>query len=118
MSERAASNALAIAMEQYRLGTRDFTTVLTAEQNLYTAENNLAVAYGNYASSLTTIYRSLGGGWQLREGQEFVRGANREQMRERTNWGDLLPPTGTPEAPVPALPSATDVNSTIRAPEW
>ena len=118
VSERAASNALGIAMEQYRLGTRDFTTVLTAEQNLYTAENNLAVAYGNYASSLTTIYRSLGGGWQLREGQEFVRGANREQMRERTNWGDLLPPTGTPEAPVPALPSATDVNSNIRAPEW
>ena len=121
-SEIAANNALGIAMEQYRLGTRDFTTVLTAEQNLYTAENNLAVAYGNYSASLATIHRALGGGWQIREGQEFVRGANREQMRQRSNWGDLLPPAGAPEAAeqdkAPALPSATDVNSNIRAPQW
>jgi len=92
--------------------------VLTAEQNLYTAENNLAVAYGNYSASLANIHRALGGGWQLREGQEFVRGTNREQMRQRTNWGGLLPPADTPEIPVPALPSAADVHSNIRAPQW
>ena len=33
-SVTAANNALTIAMDQYTLGTRDFTTVLTAEQNL------------------------------------------------------------------------------------
>ena len=33
-SVAAASNALRIALDQYLLGTRDFTTVLTAEQNL------------------------------------------------------------------------------------
>ncbi len=118
LSETAAAKALGIALEQYRLGTRDFTTVLTAEQNLYTAENNLAVADGNYSTSLTTVYRALGGGWQLREGQEFVRGANREQMLQRTDWGGLLPPAGKPEPAVPALPSAADVNSSPRAPQW
>jgi NodT family efflux transporter outer membrane factor (OMF) lipoprotein len=30
----AASKALTVALDQYQLGTRDFTTVLTAEQNL------------------------------------------------------------------------------------
>ena len=118
ISDAAAGSALGIAIDQYRLGTRDFTTVLTAEQNLFAADNNLAVAYGNYSTSLATIHRALGGGWQIREGQEFVRGSNREQMRLRTNWGDLLPPSGTPTTPVPALPSATDVNSNIRAPKW
>ena len=118
LSYTAANNALGIAMTQYLLGTRDFTTVLTAEQNLYTAENNLAVASGNYSASLAKIYRALGGGWQIRDGQDFVRGPNREQMRQRTDWGSLLPPAGTPGPSVPALPSASDVNSNIRAPQW
>ena len=34
-SVAAASNALTVALAQYQLGSRDFTTVLTAEQNLY-----------------------------------------------------------------------------------
>jgi outer membrane protein TolC len=45
-SAAAANAALGIAFLQYNLGTRDFTTVLTAEQNLYTAQNDLAMAEG------------------------------------------------------------------------
>src|SRR5262249_39295656 len=45
-SAAAAEAALRLAIEQWNLGTRDFTTVLTAEQNLYTAQNNLAMAEG------------------------------------------------------------------------
>jgi outer membrane protein TolC len=52
----------------YLLGTRDFTTVLTAEQKLYQAQSNLATASGNLSTSLASLYRSLGGGWQIREG--------------------------------------------------
>ncbi len=118
VSYRAANSALGIALTQYQLGTRDFTTVLTAEQNLYTAENNLASAYGNYSASLANIYRALGGGWQIRDGQEFVRGANREQMRQRTDWGRLLPAEGETQPAAPALPSTDDVNANIRAPQW
>ena len=36
-------------MLQYREGIADFTTVLTAEQNLYQAQNNLALATGSIA---------------------------------------------------------------------
>ena len=41
--------------------------------------------------SLIAIYRSLGGGWQTE--RQFVDEETREQMEQRTNWGDLLEPT-------------------------
>ena len=43
-SVAAANSALGVALNQYLLGTRDFTTVLTAEQNLYQAQSSLVVA--------------------------------------------------------------------------
>lgn len=117
-SVRAAEEALTIAMDQYRMGTRDFTTVLTATQNLLAAQNSLAVAQGGRATALTALYRSLGGGWQLREGNDFVNDATRDQMRARTNWGQLLPPAGTPQPATPGLPGPADRGPDIRAPQW
>ena len=114
----AASQALIVALQQYQLGSRDFTTVLTAEQNLYQAQNNLAVAEGNLSVSLTTTYRALGGGWQIREGKEFVDDANRDEMRARTNWGDVLPPAGQQQPPTPGLPGPSDIGPTVRLPQW
>src|ERR1700756_1945597 len=71
-SVAAANAALGIALLQYNLGTRDFTTVLTAEQNLYTAQNDLAMAEGSVATGLASVYEALGGGWQIRADNEFV----------------------------------------------
>jgi len=117
-SVSAANNALTIAMDQYTLGTRDFTTVLTAEQNLYTAQTNLASAAGSLSTSLTNLYRALGGGWQIRNNREFVNDSVRKQMRERTGWGTLLPPDGPPPSPTPGLPGPQDRGPTVRPPEW
>ena len=117
-SVAAANNALRIALDQYLLGTRDFTTVLTAEQNLYQAQSNLASAAGNLSTGLTSVYRSLGGGWQIREGGDFVNDATREEMRNRTNWGELLPPTDEPQPPTPGLPWPADRGPDVRAPQW
>jgi len=117
-SVAAANAALGIALLQYNLGTRDFTTVLTAEQNLYTAQNNLAMAEGGVSTGLASVYRALGGGWQIRADNEFVPAATAEEMRRRTDWGDLLPPPGTPQPSVPALPTPEDVKSNPRPPEW
>jgi NodT family efflux transporter outer membrane factor (OMF) lipoprotein len=117
-SAAAAQTALQIAMDQYTLGTRDFTTVLTAQQNLFAAQSNLASAMGARATSLASLYRALGGGWQLREGSEFVDGTTRAQMRARTNWGRLLPDTGTPRPAPPGLPGPADRGPDVRAPQW
>jgi len=117
-SAAAANNALTVAVAQYELGSRDFTTVLTAEQNLYQAQNNLAAAEGGVSVSLTTAYRALGGGWQIREGHDFVNDASRDEMRARTNYGDILPPAGQPQPQAPGLPGPSDVGPTVRPPQW
>ena len=114
----AAVGALHIATLEYQQGTRDFTTVLTAEQNLYQAQNNLVVATGNISTGLVSVFRALGGGWQIRDGNGFVNVATSEEMRHRTNWGELLPPAGEPPPPAPGLPGPEDRGPTVRAPEW
>ena len=116
-SVSAAEGALRIAMLQYRDGIADFTTVLTAEQNLYQAQNSLALATGSIAVGLITTYRALGGGWQIRDGKGFVPPETQEEMRERTNWGTLLTPELLkPQAP--GLPSSQDQRSPVQLPEW
>ena len=117
-SAAAAEAALGLAILQWNLGTRDFTTVLTAEQNLYTAQNNLAMAEGGVSVGLASVYRALGGGWQIRAENEFVPAATAEEMGNRTNWGELLPPSGTPQPPAPGLPTSADVSPSPRLPQW
>jgi NodT family efflux transporter outer membrane factor (OMF) lipoprotein len=121
----AANGALGISLLEYQQGTRDFTAVLTSEQNLFTAENDLAIAEGNVPIGLTAVYRALGGGWQIREGNDFVAPATNAQMRARTDWGNVLPPAGaappSPPAvasPQPGLPGPEDEGPTVRAPEF
>jgi NodT family efflux transporter outer membrane factor (OMF) lipoprotein len=113
----AAEGALRIALLQYREGILDFTTVLTAEQNLFQAQNNLVLATGGIALGLITTYRALGGGWQIREGRDFIPTQTQREMSERTNWGTLLTPDLLrPEAP--GLPSPEDRAPPVRPPEW
>jgi NodT family efflux transporter outer membrane factor (OMF) lipoprotein len=108
-STAAAQRSLDLATIQYREGITDFTTVLTAEQALLTQQDNLTTTLGDIAASLVGIYRTLGGGWQIREGRDFVPEPIRLAMAKRTNWGRLLEPVPTPAAPPKDL---------IRAPQW
>ncbi len=114
----AANGTLKVATEQYDAGATNFTTVLVAEQNLFQYESNLATAHANVSLGATAIYRALGGGWQIREDSNFVTAATRDQMRARTNWGDLLPPAGLPQPPAPGLPSPADLGPSVRLPQW
>ena len=123
-SVAAANGALGISILEYQQGTRDFTSVLTSEQNLLTAENDLAIAEGNVPLGVTAVYEALGGGWQIREGNDFVPPATSAEMRARTDWGNVLPPPGAPypqpalASPRPGLPRPEDVGPTIRPPEF
>jgi hypothetical protein len=104
---------LKIGIEQYEQGATDFTTILTAEQNLFQAESNVATASANVALGATAIYRALGGGWQIREDSYFVTAATRDQMQARTNWGRLLPPAGEAQPPAPGLPTPANIGPTF-----
>jgi outer membrane protein TolC len=92
LATEAAKRSLALAFLQYKNGTVDFTTVLTAHQSLLTVQNNLAIAVGNIALNLVGVYKSLGGGWEIRCGKDIIAPQIKEMMAKRTNWGDLLCP--------------------------
>lgn len=114
-SADAALNSLNLAVIQYREGITDFTTVLTAQQSLLSAQDSLASAQGNISGSLVGVYRALGGGWAIREGQDFVPAATRETMEQRTNWGKLLVPESFPSG---APPTPGEPQRLIRGPDW
>jgi NodT family efflux transporter outer membrane factor (OMF) lipoprotein len=106
----SAQSSVNLATLQYRQGITDFTTVLTAEQNLLTYQDSLANTLGDISSNLVAMYRAMGGGWQLREGQDVVPDSVKEAMAKRTNWGKLLTPV--------ALPPPEQPKSDIRLPQW
>ena len=60
----------------------------------------------------------MGGGWQIRWGKEFVPDSVRDEMRARTNWGELLPPAGQQPPATPGLPGPSDLGPTVRPPQW
>ena len=47
-------------------------------------------ARGGVVDNLVAVYKALGGGWQLRRGNNYVDEDIRTRMAERTNWGEYL----------------------------
>lgn len=113
-SADAARSSLDLAVIQYSEGITDFTTVLTAQQSLLGSQDSLASAQGNISTFLVGVYRALGGGWEIRECQDFVPAEIREIMEKRTNWGGLL----TPKSGPPPTPEQQEQKPLIRTPEW
>jgi outer membrane protein TolC len=60
----SAAEALRIAEAQYKAGSVDFLTVLSAQQSLYTAQDQLAQVRLARLQALVGLFRALGGGWQ------------------------------------------------------
>jgi NodT family efflux transporter outer membrane factor (OMF) lipoprotein len=86
----AASRSVEISMVQYREGAVDYQRVLDAQQAQLEQQNSLAETRSDIAVNLIALYKALGGGWEVREGQPVVRENAERQMKERTDWGDLL----------------------------
>lgn len=111
-SVTSSRSALDLAVLQYREGVTDFTTVLTTQQTLLAQQDSLATTLGNISTSLVGVYRALGGGWEIREGEDIVPPEIKAEMRQRTNWGGLLAPATY------NLPAAREPQSRPRVPDW
>ncbi|MDJ0610613.1 MAG: efflux transporter outer membrane subunit [Kiloniellales bacterium] len=98
-SVEASKRAVEIALRQYRNGLVDYTRVLETQTALVERQDNLAVAQSAIAQNLVLSYRGLGGGWQIRGPNEFVPDETIEVMRERTDWGSVLPAEDIADAP-------------------
>ena len=62
----AARESLGLVRRQYNEGLTDFNRVLNVEQSLTQQEDQLAVAQGSVVQNLILVYKSLGGGWEIR----------------------------------------------------
>jgi NodT family efflux transporter outer membrane factor (OMF) lipoprotein len=104
---KAAQRSVELSLVMYREGATDYQRVLDAERSLLDQQNNLTQTSSAVATNLIAVYKALGGGWELREGQPFVPDGTQAEMKARTNWGDLLSEPRAPEtqqSPPPAKP--------------
>jgi len=97
----SAKRSLTLATAQYREGYSDFQRLLDAQRALFAQQDGYLVARSAALSNLIDLYRALGGGWY--SSQPLLDSATHEQMRQRTDWGDMLdePPTPTAQANTP-----------------
>jgi len=112
-----------LSLYRYKCGQTDYTTVLTAEQQLMSVESSLVSAQGNVLLGLVSAYRALGGGWQIREGGDVISPEVKRQMEKTFWWGQMmkpsrhLPSVPPEERPVqipkgrPSLPNLLNVNT-------
>jgi outer membrane protein TolC len=99
----AARRSTELSLIRYKSGETDYTTVLSTEQSQLSVEDSVASSQGNVIQGLISIYRALGGGWELREAGDVVSAEVKAEMARRTNWGQLLEaqnhlPKKSPEA--------------------
>jgi NodT family efflux transporter outer membrane factor (OMF) lipoprotein len=85
----ASEQAVEISKAQYDNGMIDYNTVITTlksdeqQQDLYTSTK------GSVATNLIQVYKSLGGGWQIRDNRDPVSllpESMKEEMRQRTKY--------------------------------
>ena len=67
LAEVARQNAaaLAAAWQRHTEGVTDFLNVITSQAQLLQSQTDLADSDTQIASTLVTLYRALGGGWQV-----------------------------------------------------
>jgi len=92
----AADRSVTLANAQYREGYSDFQRVLDAQRGLFAQQDIYLVNRGTAVNNLIALYKALGGGWY--SDQPMIDSATRQQMQQRTDWGDLLdePKEATP----------------------
>ena len=84
-ANRAAMKSLKLALIRYKEGETDFTPVLNAEQQQLRVQSSLVNAQGDIPQAVVALYRSLGGGWEIRKGHDVIPDNIKSDMAKRTN---------------------------------
>jgi hypothetical protein len=109
---QASKGAVEISLMQYKLGETDYQRVLDTQRDLSRRQDDLVSTAGAVGQNLVGIYRALGGGWEIRAGQDFIPASLKEEMESRTNWGNILSPEKT------ETPPSQEVKSILHKPDW
>ena len=89
-SVESSLRAVDLSMLQYSEGLVDFQRVLDTQRFLAEQQDGYVSANGLVTISLVRMYKALGGGWEIRQGNDFIAEDVRLEMSERTKWGNLL----------------------------
>jgi len=111
-SVKASQRSVDLSMLQYKEGMVDYQRVLDSQRVLSDSQDAWTATRGDAILNLIALYKALGGGWQIREGHDFVSKDNLEEMEKRTNWGDLLEPEAL------ATPASAKESQQWRWPDW
>lgn len=98
-AQGAARRSLTLANTIYREGYSDFQRVLDAQRALFAQQDAYIVNRSNAVSSLIALYKAVGGGWYTEA--PLVDSATRQQMQQRTDWGELLNESNMPSSANP-----------------
>ena len=102
---KAAQRSVEISISAYQQGAVDYQRVLDAERSLLEQQTGLTQTRSAVATNLIALYKALGGSWEVGRDQPFVPERTQDEMRERTNWGDLLSePRGVEKKPASGKP--------------
>ena len=66
---KSSEESLRLANQLYANGLSNFINVLDAERSLYQAQDALVQSDRTISANLIALYKSLGGGWETRDGQ-------------------------------------------------
>jgi outer membrane protein TolC len=89
-SVQAYKRSVDLSLLQYREGLVDYQRVLDTQRFLTQSQETYVTRKGDIVINLVAMYKALGGGWQIREGKDFVPEEIRVEMAQRTDWGELL----------------------------
>ena len=92
----ASQRALDLAMLQYKEGDTDFQRVLDSTQALSQQQDQHIQTLGNISTNAIALYKALGGGWKNTGRKTLLTDETRNAMKQRTNWGKLLPDSQPP----------------------
>jgi outer membrane protein TolC len=114
-SVAAAYRTYEITLDQYRLGAVDFTPLFLFQTTLTEQQDQLAAAKGDVALGLIALYRSLGGGWEMRLTRNPSEGDGQFRLlpppAPEPAAGAAPQPAEAPAPPVAPMPPAPDPNA-------
>ncbi len=79
-----------MATSRYQEGYADFQRVLDAQRTVATQSERNILDRGQQINAVISLYKALGGGWTDMPIEDFLPESIRDQMAERSDWGELL----------------------------
>lgn len=94
LAAQAAQRAVDISTEQYQDGLVTYNTVINTLRALASQQDRLVSVQGAVTTNLVAVYKSLGGGWEVRQSQDprdLIPDLTKDEMLQRTkSWQGIL----------------------------